>query len=324
MGPAARGDERDSALRFPSALCGIALVPVAYLVGERLVSRRTGWVLAALVAVNPLLVYYSQEARGYSAVALLCGVRFAVLPRRGLRGHGGSGRGCGGTLASAVAIAVHYCARRSPVAVEALVLVARRRREALPALAEVAVQAAALAPLALHQTSGGSTADNVTAGVGLAERAKAARRRVGWSGARRGDLQPRKWLIGALLVPAVALLVVRATRESAAPRAWWRRSAAARSRSCCCAAVGGADSLNKPQHAAAARGAARGARGRDGRRQGASAFGAALFRLRGPCRGCWRPRWRWRAGRRSRPPVTGAESPASSGRAAGDAWSWPP
>lgn len=196
------------ALRFPSALCGIALVPVAYLVGQRLVSRRTGWVLAALVAVNPLLVYYSQEARGYSAVALLCGLSLLfcldALEGRGQRPW------LWWTLVSAVAIAVHYFAA-FPVAVEALVLVARRRREALPALAGVALAAAALAPLALHQR-GGSTADNVTAGVGLAERAKGAATSwlVGERGAAIANLE---WLIGALLVLAVVLLVLRATRE---------------------------------------------------------------------------------------------------------------
>src|SRR5215210_9181652 len=55
------------ALRLPSAVFGIALVPVAYGIGRRLASPRAGVALAAVVAVHPLLVYYSQEARGYAA-----------------------------------------------------------------------------------------------------------------------------------------------------------------------------------------------------------------------------------------------------------------
>ena len=55
------------ALRLPSALFGIALVPVAFAIGRRLGGPRAAVALAALVAVHPLLVYYSQEARGYAA-----------------------------------------------------------------------------------------------------------------------------------------------------------------------------------------------------------------------------------------------------------------
>ena len=67
------------ALRLPSALFGIALVPVAYAIGRRLGGQRAAVALAALVAVHPLLVYYSQEARGYAAVALACAVGFGCF-----------------------------------------------------------------------------------------------------------------------------------------------------------------------------------------------------------------------------------------------------
>ena len=49
-------------LRSLSALAGIATVPVAYLLGLELRGRRAGILAAALVAVNPMLVWYSQEA----------------------------------------------------------------------------------------------------------------------------------------------------------------------------------------------------------------------------------------------------------------------
>ena len=115
------------ALRLPSALFGIALVPVAFAIGRRLGGQRAAVALAALVAVHPLLVYYSQEARGYAAVALACAVGFALLPRRA---RGRSGR-VWWALASAVALGCHYFAI-FPVAIEAAILLARRGRAVLP------------------------------------------------------------------------------------------------------------------------------------------------------------------------------------------------
>src|SRR3954449_6193943 len=59
-------------LRSLSALAGVATVPVAYLLAAELRDRRAGVFAAALVAVNPMLLWYSQEARGYALLALLC------------------------------------------------------------------------------------------------------------------------------------------------------------------------------------------------------------------------------------------------------------
>ena len=58
-------------LRSLSALAGVATVPVAYLLGAELRGQRAGIVAAALVAVNPMLLWYSQEARGYALLRLL-------------------------------------------------------------------------------------------------------------------------------------------------------------------------------------------------------------------------------------------------------------
>ncbi|MCW3029232.1 MAG: rane protein-like protein [Solirubrobacterales bacterium] len=69
------------ALRLPSALAGIATVPVAWAIGQELAGRRAAIIAAALVAVNPLFVWYSQEARAYglfvltASLALLCFLR---------------------------------------------------------------------------------------------------------------------------------------------------------------------------------------------------------------------------------------------------------
>jgi 4-amino-4-deoxy-L-arabinose transferase-like glycosyltransferase len=128
-------------LRSLSALAGTALVPVVYAIGTALKSRRTGLIAAAFVAVSPLLVWYSQEARAYSLYVLLAAVAFLFLVR---------GRAGWWALASAAALATHYFAAVVVVPM-ALWLLYRRGRTALWAVAGVALAAAALAPLLVHQ-----------------------------------------------------------------------------------------------------------------------------------------------------------------------------
>src|SRR3954454_2051986 len=139
------------ALRLPSALFGIALVPVGYSIGMKLAGQRTAVALAALVAVHPLLVYYSQEARGYSAVALACAVGFLCFL---------DDRPLGWAVGPAVALACH-CFAISPVGMEAAILLWRGRRGTV---AVVVVLGACLLPL-LHEQLRGDHADNVTQGV---------------------------------------------------------------------------------------------------------------------------------------------------------------
>ena len=58
------------ALRWFSVLIGSATVPLMFVAGDWLSSRRTGLVAAALLAINPLHIYYSQEVRMYALVTL--------------------------------------------------------------------------------------------------------------------------------------------------------------------------------------------------------------------------------------------------------------
>jgi mannosyltransferase len=96
------------ALRLLSALAGVATVAVAWGVGRELAGRRAALATALLVAVNPLFVWYSQEARVYAlfvlavALALWCFLRALrdPTPRRlGAFAAGG-----------ALALATHYFA----------------------------------------------------------------------------------------------------------------------------------------------------------------------------------------------------------------------
>jgi mannosyltransferase len=137
-------------LRALSALAGVATVPVAYLIGVELRGRRAGIVAAALVAVNPMLLWYSQEARCYALFALLTAISLLFFLRALERGRRADATAWG--VVSALALATHYFAV-FPIAVEAAWLLGRRRREALLGAAIAGLAALALAPLALHQAS---------------------------------------------------------------------------------------------------------------------------------------------------------------------------
>jgi predicted membrane-bound mannosyltransferase len=125
-------------LRSFSALAGIATVPVAYLLGLELRNRRTGILAAALVAVNPMLVWYSQEARSYSLLILLTSVA-ALYFLRALE-HGRRGDVLGWGAFSALALTTHYFAI-FPIALEGVWI--------------VAAAGLALVPLAIHQMQQG-------------------------------------------------------------------------------------------------------------------------------------------------------------------------
>ena len=57
-------------LRAPAALLGIAAIPALYRLGQAVASPGVGLVAALLLAISPYHLGYSQEARGYSALAL--------------------------------------------------------------------------------------------------------------------------------------------------------------------------------------------------------------------------------------------------------------
>ncbi|HTW42527.1 MAG TPA: glycosyltransferase family 39 protein [Solirubrobacteraceae bacterium] len=177
------------ALRLPSALAGIATVPVAWAIGAELEGRsslgatppapsarrvgapsarhlaapsaarvgapRAAVACALLVAVNPLFVWYSQEARAYGlfvltgALALLCFLRVERAPTRA--------RMALFALTGALALLTHYFAvfLLIPMALW-LLHEPRTRRAALGALGVLAVVGAALLPLISAQGGHGT------------------------------------------------------------------------------------------------------------------------------------------------------------------------
>jgi mannosyltransferase len=59
-------------VRTLSVLLALATIPVIYFLGRRLFDSRTGMIAAILLTVNAYHVRYSQEARSYSLMVLLC------------------------------------------------------------------------------------------------------------------------------------------------------------------------------------------------------------------------------------------------------------
>jgi mannosyltransferase len=143
------------ALRLPSALAGIATVPVAWAIGRELADRRAAIVCAALVAVNPLFVWYSQEARAYglfvlmAALAMLCFLRAQREPTWG--------RMALFALTGALALVTHYFAVFLLIPMVLWLLCDRRlRRASLPAIVVLALVGAALVPLISAQGGHGT------------------------------------------------------------------------------------------------------------------------------------------------------------------------
>jgi hypothetical protein len=148
------------ALRFPSALAGTLTVPVAWAIGRELAgrvpnARRVAAVSAALVAVNPLFIWYSQEARAYAlfvllaALAMLCFLRAEREPtRRRLAAF---------ALSGSLALLTHYFAAflLIPMVLRLLRKPARRRLT-LPAAGALALVGLALVPLVLAQGGHGT------------------------------------------------------------------------------------------------------------------------------------------------------------------------
>lgn len=53
-------------MRLPSVIFGVITIFLVYLIGKKLISKEIGLASALLLAINPLHIFYSQEARMYS------------------------------------------------------------------------------------------------------------------------------------------------------------------------------------------------------------------------------------------------------------------
>jgi hypothetical protein len=194
-------------LRSLSAAAGVATIPLAYLAVAELRDSRAGIAAAALVATNPMLIWYSQEARGYALLVLLCTASLLFFARALRRGGGRDGALW--ALASALAICTHYFAF-FPIAVEAVILARTHGRTVRPALAGLAAACVAIAPLAVVQTSHSDNTDwiaKLSLGYRVGEAAVAFV--VGETGYLIAEpVRPLLGLVPLLLVAAALVLLV--------------------------------------------------------------------------------------------------------------------
>jgi mannosyltransferase len=201
--------EGAAGLRSLSALFGVLTVAAVWAGARALVSDRAALGAGALAALNPFLVWYSQEARAYALLALLCAVSFWCFARalrepRWLKWW---------AVASILALATHYFAAFTvvPEAI-ALAVVAGRTRAWAIACAAIGLAALALAPLAATQRRGGG-ADWI-ADISLGHRIAEIPKRfvAGEFGNQLG------YVFWPVLVCSLVALALLWTRSSAAER----------------------------------------------------------------------------------------------------------
>ncbi len=148
------------ALRLLSALAGVATVPVAWAIGRELSSRRAALACAAFVAVNPLFVWYSQEARAYALFVLFAALAmlyFLRALREPVAGERRVANLAGFAVSGSLALLTHYFALFLLVPM-VLMLLCRPgpRRAALAAIGVLGVVSLALLPLISAQGGHGT------------------------------------------------------------------------------------------------------------------------------------------------------------------------
>lgn len=183
-------------LRSISALAGTGTVLVGGLIADRVAGARAALIAAALLAVSPFLVWFSQEARAYALASLLTAVALLCLLDHAEFGRGRPLAGWAG--AAALALCTHYFTAFliAPGAVW-LLWTGRHRAPVRIAAAAVALVAAALVPLALAQQGTGH-ADYIANGA-LSRRILQVPKQL-----LMGYASPGQLLTGVLAAAAVA------------------------------------------------------------------------------------------------------------------------
>ena len=208
-------------LRSLSAVVGTLVIPVAYAAGRVVSTVRVGLAAAALAAVSPMLVWYSQEARAYALVALLGGASFVLFALA--RSDPTRRRLVAWATISALALATHYFAGFVVFAEAVLLFHAHPRLTRLRwAVASVALVALALLPLAALQArhrrlgwvGGIDLGDRVTEAI---QRLVAAGQPSSWAGATGARVTPYVWIfaVAVLILASVFVLTRASTRERA-------------------------------------------------------------------------------------------------------------
>jgi len=198
----------EAGLRSLSAVAGVATVPVMYALGARLSSVRTGLIVAALAACNPLLIWYSQEARAYELLVLLSAaslLAFTYLLERPTPRSAAAW-----AILSALALTTEYYAIL--VVIPAALWLLYRHRRSRPvqfAIGGVVAVGLALIPLAIRENE--NRLSHWIAHASLARRIKEIVPQfvIGFGSPAYDVLEP---LAFALAVLGVVLLLTRSDR----------------------------------------------------------------------------------------------------------------
>ncbi|HXQ44756.1 MAG TPA: glycosyltransferase family 39 protein [Acidimicrobiales bacterium] len=102
-------------VRALSVLAAVAALVVVMVVARRLFDRRTALICGVLLAVDPLLVMFGQEARGYALSLLLVSTSSALFVR-GIQAPAGRGTWAAYALVSALAAYANFWAALVPLA----------------------------------------------------------------------------------------------------------------------------------------------------------------------------------------------------------------
>jgi 4-amino-4-deoxy-L-arabinose transferase-like glycosyltransferase len=206
-------------MRSLSALAGTASILVVYLGARALpLPRRAGLIAAVAVAVSPVLIWFSQDARAYALVFLLTALSFLFFARarRSRRRRDLVWWG----VFSALALATHYFAGFVVVAEAALLLWGPNRRAVAVGLLPILAMAALLLPVAIQQRdhAHASWIAKQPAGERLE---RAAAKLVGSDngeehGARQGDPIPLGVPLALALVSVALLLALGGAEEKRA------------------------------------------------------------------------------------------------------------
>jgi uncharacterized membrane protein len=132
--------------RLISLIAGIATIPVFYLLMAKVLDRRAAFVSSLVLALSPIHLYYSQEARMYTLVVFLVALSYLALISFNQRPHWAWAAVYG--VSASLALWVDYSSTYAlaPQAVLILVQFYRHKRASAPLLAAGVLAVIAYAP----------------------------------------------------------------------------------------------------------------------------------------------------------------------------------
>jgi mannosyltransferase len=207
------GGVSEAALRLPSALAALALIPVGYWLGWLIGDRRTGLLAAFFTALSPLVLEYGTQARAYVFAMLGSAIAVAALLHAERAKQPAARRLVWlAAISAAVALAFHYTAGLVlvPVAVWLVAGAELGRRLKLTFALPLVLVGMALLPLLADQAARGHHVANALDGDLSVKHAAIV---VSGSLSSRAAEPLARPLLAALLVAVVLFVTAVTTRD---------------------------------------------------------------------------------------------------------------